>query len=87
VDIAEHGAMTKFKIMTIHMMLENQEVLDSLTEYLRGVDICNTNNQNVSVAVRQIRALVRTLEPHKLPMNLMRCLIDGLACADNEEIK
>ena len=87
VDIAERGAMTKFKIMTTHMMLENQEAIDSLTEYLRSFDICNTNNQNVSVAVRKIRAVVRTLEPHGLPMNLMRCLIDGFARADNEEFK
>ena len=87
VDAEAKGAITVFKIMTNHMVLRNQETVDTLNDWLRHFDIRQINGQNVSVAAGKCRAVIRALDGFGLPSNVLRCLLDGFAHADNESFK
>ena len=81
------GAITVFKTMTNHMVLRNQETVDSLHEWIHKFDIRKVNNGNVSVACAQCRAVIRALGGFGLPANVLRCILDGFAHATNESFK
>ena len=87
VDAEAKGAITVFKIMTNHMVLRNQETVDTLNDWLRNFDIRQINGQNVSVAAGKCRAIIRALDGFGLPSNVLRCLLDGFARVDNESFK
>ena len=86
-DKSMTGAVTMFKLVSNHMVLRNQETIDSLHEWLRGFDIRKINGENVSVASTQCKAVIRALDGFGLPANALRCILDGFAHASNESFK
>ena len=51
-----------FKIATNHMVLRNQELIDSLNEWIRSFDIRKVSGENVSIAVTKCKAVIRALD-------------------------
>ena len=86
-DELSRGTITLFKIMTDRMVLSNQETIDAMCNYLAAFDIRNTNGQNVVVAARKIKAIIRALGPKRLPSNVMVKILTGFGHADNEVFK
>ena len=66
-------------------VLKNQETIDALHEWLCTFDIRNINGQNV--AVGKFRRIIHALDKFGLPANVLRCLSDGFAHADNKSFK
>ena len=81
------GAIVMYKLMTDHMVLRNQESIDALLEWIRHFDIRRYDGQNVKTAASQVRAVTRALEGFGLPGNIIRCILDGFAFADNAKFK
>ena len=86
-DKSMTGAVTMFKIVSNHMVLRNQETIDSLHEWLRNFDIRKINGENVSIGSTQCKAVIRALDGFGLPANALRCILDGFAHASNESFK
>ena len=66
-ELTANGAITMFKISTNHMVLRNQESIDSLHEWIRAFDIQKVSGENVSIAVTQCKAVIRALDGFSLP--------------------
>ena len=81
------GGVTRFKLMVDEMVLVNQETLDALATWLREFDIRRFDGQNVKIASAQCRAVIRALDGHGLPDNMVRNLLSGFAFASNEEFR
>ena len=73
--------------MVDEMVLVNQETLDALACWLREFDICCFDGQNVKTTLSQCRAVIRALDEHGLPKNMVRNLLNGFAFASNEEFR
>jgi len=58
------------------MVLQSQEITDALQDWLRTFDIRMFNDENVSVAATQIKAVLRALGSN-IPSNAARLLLDG----------
>ena len=80
-DEDARGGITMFKLMVTEMVIVNQETVDQLHLWLRTFDIRSVDGQNVKVAGRQIRAVVRALDGYSLPENLIPKLLEGFAQA------
>ncbi len=81
------GAIIMYKLMTNHMVLRNQESIDVLAEWICHFDICHYDRQNVKTVASQVCAVTRALEGFGLPGNVIRCILDGFAFADNAKFK
>ena len=68
VDESSRGTITFYKIVTDRMVLSNQEMVDAMGNYLTGFDIRNINGQNVVVAAKKLKAIIRALGPTVFPL-------------------
>jgi hypothetical protein len=82
-DENAQGAITCFKFMTNHMTMRNQELVDTLHNWIRVFDIRAYDGENVLQACGQIRAVVRALQDFGLPLNMLKLILDGFAKASN----
>ena len=86
-EMTANGAITMFKIATNHMVLRNQESIDSLHDWIRTSYIQKVSGKNVSIAVTQCKAVIRALDGFSLPANVLLCLLGGFTHASNEPFK
>ena len=78
------SGVTLFKLAWKHMVMQSQEVLDALQEYLRTWDIRTFNDENVTVACTQLKAVLRALGSN-IPSNAPRLILEGFKNAKTPE--
>ena len=83
-DYEARGGVTMFKLMVTEMVIVNQETVDQLHLWLRSFDLRMIDGQNVKVAGRQVRAIVRALDGYTLPENLIPTLLEGFSHSATE---
>ena len=79
------GGITTFRLMAQHMVLQSQEIIDGLLEWIRSFDIRNYDGKNVSIAIGCCKAVIRALESYGLPPNTAHNFLDGFANASTPE--
>lgn len=83
----EQGSVTMFKIMIDIMVIQNQEALDAMHNFIRNFDIREYDGQNVVRGASHLKAVIRALGPTQMPANATRSIVNGFAQADNDEFK
>jgi hypothetical protein len=80
----ERGGVSKFKIAIDLVIHSSQEGHDALRTWLNTFSILAYDGENVAVAGRECRAVIRALGDN-LPTNLMQLLLDGFARATSTD--
>ena len=86
VDTNNKGAVTTYFLVTQCLVVQNQEAMDAMLDYLKNFSILNYAGQNVSIACRCIMAIARALQ-NDLPPNTVSLILDGFAQASTPKFK